>query len=143
MPAGRPSGYDPTYCAKVIELGEQGASIAEMAYEIGVCRNTLKTWAAEQPEFLTAFTRGQLASQVWWERKGRGGMEKPANEFQASIWSRSMAARFPDDWREVRGAELTGRDGGPIKTEGETRLKVDGLNDEQLRALASIPVPTE
>jgi transposase-like protein len=110
----RPSLYDPAYCERVIELGEQGASIAEMAYELGVVKNTLENWAAEHEEFLNAFTRAKLASQVWWERKGRAGMEKSSSEFQASVWSRSMAARFPEDWREVKGTELTGKDGGPI-----------------------------
>lgn len=123
---GRPSTYDPDYCEKIITLGEQGASIAEMAFELNVCRNTLKAWAAEHDEFLTAFTRATLASQVWWERKGRSGMEKSSSEFQASIWSRSMAARFPDDWREVKGTELTGKDGGAIETVGRVeRVIID------------------
>lgn len=117
MSGGRPTAYDPTHCERIEELGTEGASIAEMAYEIGVCRNTLKAWAKEHEEFLTSFTRAQLASQVWWERKGRKGMEKSSSEFQAAIWSRSMAARFPDDWREVKGTELTGRDGGAVKVE--------------------------
>lgn len=113
----RPTEYDPAYCERIEELGGTGASIAEMAFELGVCRNTLKNWAKEHDEFLTAFMRAQLASQVWWERKGRNGMEKSSSEFQAAIWSRSMAARFPDDWREVKGTELTGKDGGPVKYE--------------------------
>lgn len=117
----RPSLYDPAYCERVIELGEQGASIAEMAYELEVCKNTLDNWAGEHPEFLTAFTRAKLASQVWWERKGRAGMEKSSSEFQASVWSRSMAARFPEDWREVKGTELTGKDGGPVEALQEIR----------------------
>ena len=71
-----------------------------MAFELGVVKQTLHHWAEAHPEFLDAFTRAKLASQVWWERKGRDGMEKSSSEFQASIWSRSMAARFPEDWRE-------------------------------------------
>ena len=30
-----------------------------------------------------------------------------------------MAARFPDDWREIRGTELTGKDGGPLAVKAE------------------------
>ena len=106
---GAPTKYDPAMCAKVIELGEIGASIAEMAYECGVCRNTLKTWRKEYPDFLTALTRAELASQVWWEKKGRAGME--ADKFNSAVWSRSMAARFPDDWREVKARDHTSSDG--------------------------------
>lgn len=114
MSAGRPSEYDPTYCERIIALGEGGASVAEMAYELGVVKQTLFNWSDAHPEFMDAFTRAKLASQVWWERKGRVGMEKSSQEFQAAIWSRSMAARFPDDWREVKGTELTGKDGAPV-----------------------------
>lgn len=124
----RPTDYDPAFCERVIDLGNTGASIAEMAFELGVCRNTLKTWAKEHEAFLTAFTRAQLASQVWWERKGRTGMEKSSSEFQASVWSRSMAARFPDDWREVKGTELTGKDGGPVETK-VTRIELVAPDD--------------
>lgn len=116
MTAGRPSSYDPAYCDKAIELGGTGASVAEIAFEIGVTKQTLFNWCDAHPEFLDAFTRAKLASQVWWERKGREGMEKSSSEFQASVWSRSMAARFPDDWREIKGTELTGKDGAPVET---------------------------
>lgn len=119
MPAGRPSKYDPAFCDKVIALGEQGASIDEMAYECGVSDNTLRNWADEHEEFFDAFTRAQQASLIWWERKGRSGMEKPTNEFQGSIWSRNMSARFPSKWREVKGTELTGKDGGPVAVQAQ------------------------
>lgn len=115
MPAGRPTDYDPAFCERVIELGATGASVVEMAHEIGVCRNTLETnWPAAHPEFLEAFTRARMASQVWWERKGRDNLN--AAGFQSSVWSRSMAARFPDDWREVKGTELSGPGGAPVET---------------------------
>jgi len=138
MSAGRPSEYDPAYCERIIELGESGASIAEMAYELGCCKNTLTAWANANEEFLNAFTRAKMASQVWWERKGRAGMEKSGSEFQGNIWSRNMAARFPDDWREVKGAEITGKNGAPIQT--ETKIDVSSLSDETLRELAKLPV---
>lgn len=136
---GRPSDYKSEYCERVIELGKQGASVVEMACDIGVSRPTLEeNWTTAHPEFLEAFTRAKMFSQVWWEKKGREGMEKSSQEFQASIWSRSMAARFPHDWREVKGSEITGKDGGPIKQ--ESKLNVEGLSEDQLRALASIKI---
>jgi hypothetical protein len=99
MPAGRPSDYDPAYCDRVLELGRTGASVVEMATDIGVARATLEAnWTEAHPEFLEAFTYAKQLSQVWWERKGRENLESQI--FQASMWSRSMAARFPHDWRE-------------------------------------------
>jgi len=119
MPAGRPSLYDPKYCDDVIRMGKEGFSVVEMAAEIGVSRNTLETnWTEAHPEFLEAFTHAMQCSQAWWERAGRIGMIE--NNISAPIWSRSMAARFPRDWREVKGTELTGKDGGPIQTDNKT-----------------------
>jgi hypothetical protein len=127
---GRPSDYDPSYCEKVIELGKQGMSVVEMACEIGVARATLETnWPAAHPEFLEAFTHAREQSQAWWERTGRVGMLK--KEIDASIYSRSMAARFPKDWREVKGTELTGKDGGPVETVGKVeRVIIDPHNPD-------------
>lgn len=111
---GRPSSYDPAYCEQVIEMGKQGYSVVEMAAELGVHRETLEqNWPAAHPEFSEAFTHARIASQAWWERTGRVGMIE--NSISAPIWSRSMAARFPRDWREVKGTELTGKDGGPVQ----------------------------
>ncbi len=118
MPGGRPSLYDPSYCDDVIAYGNQGMSVVEMAVAIGVCRNTLETsWPAAHPEFLEAFTHACECSQAWWERAGRVGMIE--NNISAPIWSRSMAARFPRDWREIKGTELTGKDGAAIAVKAE------------------------
>lgn len=103
---GRPTEYMPEFCDKVIEWGKQGKSRAWIADELGVVRNTLKNWEADHPDFLTAMERAQIASQRWWEDAGQNGMT--SREFNAPIWSRSMAARFPDDWREKNDLNLNG-----------------------------------
>jgi hypothetical protein len=132
MPAGRPSLYDPKYCDDVIRMGKEGFSVIEMAAEIGVSRNTLETnWTEAHPEFLEAFTHAMQCSQAWWERAGRVGMLE--NNINAPIWSRSMAARFPRDWREVKGTELTGKDGGPV----QVHKRAVELSDEELAAIAA------
>lgn len=107
MTAGRPTSYREEYCDRVLEFGARGKSIAWMAAELGVSRPTLEeNWPAAHPQFLEALTRARLLSQQWWEDAGQDGMEKQG--FNASIWSRSMAARFPHDWREVKGTEHSG-----------------------------------
>lgn len=118
MPAGRPSSYKPEYCEAVVEMGKQGFSVVEMATEIGVARSTLEeAWPSAHPEFSEALTHARECSQTWWERTGRVGMIE--NTINASIWSRSMAARFPRDWREVKGTELSGPNGGAIPVKAE------------------------
>ena len=120
---GRPSKYDPKFCDDVLRMGAEGYSIVEMAAEIGVAKSTLKDeWPAAHEEFSVAFARARELSQSWWERQGRLGLY--ADKFQPALYSRSMAARFPEDWRESKEQRLTGPDGGPVQTEEVEKKKV-------------------
>lgn len=133
MPAGRPSKYDPAYCKRVIEYGEQGMSVVEMAHKIGVARNTLETeWPKQHPEFLEALTYAREASQAWWEAIGRDNMTVPG--FNAAVWSRSMASRFPRDWTERKQTEIA----GTLQVEQVHSVDPALLSAEQLVALKSI-----
>jgi hypothetical protein len=123
MAGGRPTDYDPSYCEDVITYGRIGKSLTWIATEIGVTRQTLHNWKDAHPEFLDALTRAKDLSQRWWEDKGQEGMEQQG--FNASVWSRSMAARFPDDWREIKGAEISGPGGSPIPVQEVRRTIVD------------------
>lgn len=137
---GRPSIYNPSFCETVVEYGKAGKSITWIAAELGVVKQTIYTWMECHPDFMDAMTLAKQFSQQWWEDAGQCGMDSGL-PFNASIWSRSMAARFPDDWREVKGNEISGPNGSPLQT--QTILKAENLTNEQLRALASIQVPTE
>jgi hypothetical protein len=112
MAGGRPSDYDSAYCEAAIEYGKLGKSKAYMAANFGVSRQTLDNWIAAHPEFMDAMARALDLSQAWWEDAGQAGMA--ADKFNGSVWSRSMAARFPADWREISRQEQTGADGGPL-----------------------------
>ena len=125
---GRPTKYRPEMCERVIELGMQGASKVEIAFELGVRRMTLENWASEHPDFLDALTHAKEAEQVWWEREGRTNLKTQG--FQSSMWSRSMAARFPDDWRETSRHEQTGPGGGPIQVAKVERVIIDPSNSD-------------
>ena len=109
-------------------MGEEGYSIVEMAADIKCARSTLeKEWPAANPAFSEALTHARLLSQSWWERKGRDCliMAPGQGTFNASVWSRSMAARFPEDWRENKGVELTGANGGPVQIAKVERSIID------------------
>lgn len=110
--AGRPTDYRPEYCELVVELGKQGKSVVQMACALDVVRQTMLDWCKVHPEFLDAFTRAKQYSQDWWETQAQCGLT--ADKFNASLWSRSMAARFPEDYQERKGVELTGAGGGPV-----------------------------
>ncbi len=72
---------------------------------------------------------------AWWEDQGQTGMwQSPeGTKLNPQLWSRSMAARFPDDYRESNKVELTGKDGGALQIDETTR----SARVAQLLALAS------
>lgn len=126
---GRPSSYDPKYCERVIEMGREGYSVVEMAADIGVHRETLEeNWPAAHEEFSEAFAHARQLSQAWWERQGRLGLT--ADKFNAQLYSRSMAARFPKDWRESKNLAVGGdKDAPAVQVE-------HGVDAETLAALS-------
>ena len=113
MTVGRPSAYDLAYCEQVIALAKEGKSKAQMAAHFDVSRQTIDNWAAAHPEFLEALSRADAHCQAWWEDQGMVGMRSPG--FNAAVWTKSVQARFRDDYTERK--ELTGKDGGPIATD--------------------------
>lgn len=116
----RPTDYREEFCERVLEYGAQGKSLTWMAAELGVSRDSLYEWMAANPVFSDAMTRAKALAQKWWEDAGQVGMVTQG--FNASVWSRSMAARFPDEWRENKGVELTGANGGPVQTVSRIEL---------------------
>ena len=117
-PVGRPSLYDPAYCEQVIELGKLGKSIEQIAAYLGVGTKTIYNWRDENPEFLHALDISKDFEQAWWEDQAHAYMveTKDGPKLNSSIWSRSMAARFPKKYREQTKTEITGADGAPLLT---------------------------
>ena len=116
-PPGRPTDYRPEYCERVIEMGREGFSVAQMASQLDTSKQTLLRWVDANPDFRDAMEIARSHSQAWWEAMGQANlvMPKDSGTFQGSVWSRSMAARFPDDWRENKGVEIAGPGGGPVQ----------------------------
>jgi len=114
----RPTKYNPAFCTTVVELGALGKSKAQMAAALGCSRMSIDEWCKEHKEFSDAIARARDLALAWWEDQGQTGMwQSPEGEkLNPQLWSRSMAARFPDDYRESKGVELTGKGGGPVET---------------------------
>ena len=115
---GRPSDYDPSFCAIVIECGEKGYSRAQIAAYIGICRKTLHNWEQEYPEFLHATTQAKDLALAWWEHAGQKGMFMTG--FSANAFGLQMRNRFPEDYRDFKSVAHTGPDGEPLKVVFET-----------------------
>ena len=113
---GRPSLYDPAYCAIVIELGKEGKSLAQMAAHFDVARSTIDQWAKDHREFSDALSRARTHMQAKLEEMGFAGMAN--REFNAPVWKTTMQARFRDDYTDRQ--EISGPQGGPIEMSGAT-----------------------
>jgi hypothetical protein len=84
---GRPTTYDPAFCDRVIELGEQGKSKAQIARELGTSRKSLYLWMKVHPEFAEALEEAQFAALAWWEDVG------PASRWAPNSTPRSTPTR--------------------------------------------------
>lgn len=105
MTAGRPTDYKPEYCAKIIEVGEYGGWLSEMAEACDVVRSTMDLWADAHPEFKEALTRAKQKAQTWFEREGRTGLK--AERFNAQLWQKQMAARHRTEYTERADLNVT------------------------------------
>lgn len=106
---GRPTKYRPEMCEQVIAWGSEGKSRTWIAASLGIDRKTIDRWAEDHQDFCLALARAKALEQMWWEDAGQRGMNLQG--FGQSIWSRSMAARFPDEWREASKQEISGPGG--------------------------------
>jgi hypothetical protein len=115
-PVGRPTLYDPAYCEKVRELGCIGKSVEQICYQLNVSLRTIYLWRDAHEEFLHALDDAKTFEQAWWEEQASAYMveNKESDRLNASIWSRSMAARFPKKYRESTKQEITGAEGAPL-----------------------------
>lgn len=134
---GRPTAYKPEYCDQVVEWGKQGYSRTEIANALDVVRSTLANWEAVHPEFLVAMERSKQASQSWWEQQGRMGVwnERDGRTINAALYSRSMAARFPEDWRENNKTTISGDPDSPLRTENAYTFQLPPAVEGMLSSL--------
>jgi len=115
-PVGRPSLYDPSFCDEVVELGRKGKSVEQIASILNVSLRTMYSWRDAHEDFLHALDDAKTYEQAWWEEQAAAYMveNKESDRLNSSLWSRSMAARFPKKYRESTKTEITGADGTPL-----------------------------
>lgn len=100
--AGRPTNYDASYCRKVIELGKQGKSYEQIALILNIGLRTLFTWRNTHEEFQHALKDAKTFEMAFWEDIAQAHLVevKNAPRLNTGLWSRSMAARFPNKYSE-------------------------------------------
>jgi transposase len=115
-PVGRPTLYDPKYCEEVVTLGRIGKSVEQIASILNVSLRTMYLWRDTYEEFMHALDDAKTYEQAWWEEQAAAYMveNKESDRLNPTLWSRSMAARFPKKYRESTKTEITGADGTPL-----------------------------
>ena len=115
-PVGRPTLYDAKYCEEVIELGKIGKSVEQIASRLGFSLRTMYLWRDQHEDFMHALEEAKQHELAWWEDQADAYMveTKDGPRLNATLWSRSMAARFPKKYRESVKQEITGVDGAPL-----------------------------
>ena len=115
-PVGRPTLYNPKYCEEVVTLGRIGKSVEQIAANLNVSLRTIYLWRDTYEDFMHALDDAKTYEQAWWEEQASAYMveNKESDRLNATLWSRSMAARFPKKYRESTKTEITGADGAPL-----------------------------
>ena len=94
----------PTYskrcCAKVIELGNQGATESNIAAELGIGLMQLKQWVRDQPEFGEALEIALTASKSFHERRLQESYDK--KDGNASLIIALLRANWPESYQSTQ-----------------------------------------
>jgi hypothetical protein len=97
---GRPSKYDPGMCDRVLELGDEGKSKAQICKGLGISWGSFVNYQNQHPEFLTAIKEAEKLAQAWWEDRGQAGITAGVGGFNATAYIFQMKNRFRDDYRD-------------------------------------------
>jgi transposase len=114
------SKYKPEFCEKVVELGEQGLTRAQIAKQLGVGRATLLDWADRHEDFKFAMELSDDMAMAKWEEEGMRGMNDKM--FQGKLYMDMMRFRFPKDYMEKKSIEVTGNKDQPISVDMSSAL---------------------
>jgi hypothetical protein len=113
-----PKGWE----SKMLEMYSEGCSDVEIKVEaLGCISDDL--WYRlidEEPKFSGTVKAGKQLSAAWWEKKGRVNLEN--KEFSSTLWYMNMKNRF--GWKDKQENEITGANGGAIKTDNTWTIRV-------------------
>lgn len=131
-----------------------GLTNEQIAINIGCNPDTLYTWKKKYPEISESLKRGKevidrqvenallkraLGYEVeeityeYGEEVKKVVKQVPPDTTAQIFWLKN---RKPDEWRDSRNIEHTGKDGGAIQT--EAKLNLANLSDKELEALENI-----
>lgn len=150
-----------------------GLTDKEMATVFGIAEQTWYNWQAKHPTLTRAIQRGRIqadtkvAEALYKRAIGYEYEEEVAHVINGQVvvtklkkhqpphptavifWLKNRTGRPHNiqefSWRDVYQSEVTGKDGGPIRTENinHTALDLSGLTDAELAVMESIGIKVE
>ncbi len=108
-PMGRPTKYNPDYCAQAVIMMADGYSTKAFAGSIGVSLSTVYKWMEEHPEFSESIKAGQAAGAHWWEKTLRQVASTGDGNASAAIFG--VKNRSQEEWKDKHDHNLTSEDG--------------------------------
>lgn len=134
----------------VLEAMYEGNSLRKAAKAQGISPGTFLHWVDADPELCEQYVRArarmldvqaeELEAIGEQAARAKSATKVAGLRLQSENRKWLLAKLAPKKYGERTHTELTGPDGGPIQT--ETTLDISNLPDEQLRALAGIPIPS-
>ncbi len=99
-----PLEYDPKFGDQILEIMEQGLSLAAAAGELGIYRQRVYDWEARHPEFAEKVRLGRSKRQAFLERRLLRATEGPI--VTSTLFALKNAGQ--GDWREKQEIEHSG-----------------------------------
>ena len=136
----RPSKFNPARAARVLAAIADGNHKHVAARLAGVHPETVSNWLKRGEaastgvfaEFFDGFTRAEAAAEA---KAIRAWQEAISQDWRAA--RDFLARRFPERWADRSRVELTGRDGGPVRT-ADAEPDLSRLTVEELTALEAL-----
>lgn len=92
--------YDPTMCAKIISVAEEGGHIPAMLKAIGVrSKDTFYRWLREYPDFKEAYESSKIASQAFYEEVLLAGALGKIKGYNFNSIAMVMNNKFSDEYK--------------------------------------------
>lgn len=81
---------------RMLNLAKEGASIVELAVELGISKDTFYALSEREPEFSDSVKICKDLSENWWEKQGRTNLQN--KHFNYTGWYMNMKNRF--GWKD-------------------------------------------
>jgi hypothetical protein len=124
--------------AAFIDAFKRRGTILGACKEIGIERRMVREWRKDE-EFESRF---RDADEDVTETLETSAMDKALKPNGAMMNMFLLNARRPDKYRQRTSVEMTGKDGGPIRTaHDKPPIDWSKFNDSQIERLLNVPLP--